>query len=319
MKQYTPYEWLLINVANLAGHDKLSWGKRIQWTSDNYNQLESLIEEASKPYQYSEAVKDLRKVEQGEEVTLPIFLDATASGISIMAILRHDRKTAFATNVINNGVRNDPYSIFATQFGITRQEAKDALMPYFYSSIATPLSIIGKERFGEFLNKIEIEYPGPCLVLSTMESLHREDVDYVHWIAPDGHECHVKYWKPVDKSIETVSFGKFTYRIYTQSPTDNYRSLAANFIQSLDAYICREMVRMSHEQGFEIMTIHDSFGCLPSHVDKMRKNYLLVLQKLAQWNPEKALDSISGNKGHWRRFQDKSFIDDILTAEYALS
>lgn len=320
MKKYSSLDWIKIDIANLFGKDKLLWDERIQWTDDHFADLEALTEQADKPYQYAEAVKQYLGVLNGEPWTKPIFLDATASGMSIMSILRHDRKTAIATNVIGNGLRNDPYTLFATHFNINRQAAKEALMPYFYSSIATPLDIIGGDRFGEFLNKVAIEFPGPCSVLKVMETLHRDDIDHIEWLAPDGHQCHVKYWQPVDKSIETAGFGKFTYRIYQQAPTDNYRSLAANWTQHLDAWIARQMVRMAHKQGWEIMSIHDAFGALPSNIQQMRENYLVILQQLATWNPTSALNSISGNVGGiWGRYKDPSFTKDILQAEYALS
>ena len=49
----------------------------------------------------------------------------------------------------------------------------------------------------------------------------------------------------------------------------------------IDGYVVREMVRRAHAQGFEILTIHDSFWCHPNYVQNMRQNYLDILIEIA--------------------------------------
>ena len=39
MQAITPYEYLLIDIANQFGHDKCTWDERIDWTRDNMSHL----------------------------------------------------------------------------------------------------------------------------------------------------------------------------------------------------------------------------------------------------------------------------------------
>lgn len=79
MKKYSSLDWIKIDIANLFGKDKLLWDERIQWTDDHFADLETLTEQADKPYQYAEAVKQYLGVLNGEPWTKPIFLDELAS------------------------------------------------------------------------------------------------------------------------------------------------------------------------------------------------------------------------------------------------
>lgn len=66
--------------------------------------------------------------------------------------------------------------------------------------------------------------------------------------------------EPVSKKIEIdeMDHATFTHRVYVNMAMPTGISLAANIIQSIDAYIAREMIRRSHNQGFEMLAIHDN-------------------------------------------------------------
>ena len=45
MKTFTGWQYLLIDLANQFGHDKLTFEDRIQWAEANLNALENLANE----------------------------------------------------------------------------------------------------------------------------------------------------------------------------------------------------------------------------------------------------------------------------------
>lgn len=79
------------------------------------------------------------------------------------------------------------------------------------------------------------------------------------------------------------------------------------------------MVRRAHVQGFEILTIHDSFWCLPNHVQKMRQNYLDILIEIADSDLlSNILSEIVGEPIEVIK-RSNDLAQAMQTAEYALS
>lgn len=53
-----------------------------------------------------------------------------------------------------------------------------------------------------------------------------------------------------------------------------------NTIHSLDAYICREVVKRLHSKDIEVSPIHDSFGVHPNNCDELRRVYRELLAEI---------------------------------------
>jgi hypothetical protein len=79
------------------------------------------------------------------------------------------------------------------------------------------------------------------------------------------------------------------------------------------------MVRMAHNQGFQLAHIHDSFWASPNHMNKVRDNYRVILAKLADSNAlnKFMLDVTGDNVLLIKDTPDLS--KHILNSEYALS
>ena len=312
MKEFTSEEYMLIDIANLAGMDKLLWGDRIQWAKDNWDIFS--IKDADKPHQYAEAIKQYTGARKGKVWTKPIGLDATFSGVSIMAVLEHCIPSGIATNLCDSSWRYDVYTEVADEFGFTREEIKQPLMTTFYSSVATPKALLG-DRYPEFMESVITKLPGAWDVMKSIEAMHDPDMAIVQWTLPDGHVAQVKHLAPVDHRIETDKMGSFTYRIYENLSTDNHRQLCPNVIQSLDAYIAREVVRKCNGK---VLPIHDAFYALPKDLNAVRKAYVNALVKLAETDLTKMYEEIAGKKINWIK-QDNDFVALLRNAEYALS
>ena len=126
----------------------------------------------------------------------------------------------------------------------------------------------------------------------------------------------------IDKKIEVdeLDHVTFTYRSEINQPKEGDRSLPANIIHSLDGWIVREMYRKAHTQGFQILTIHDSFWCSPNYVNNLRKNYIDILAELAQSNYfENILKEVRGNPTLKHIKMSDDLYKEILNSEYALS
>jgi DNA-directed RNA polymerase len=125
----------------------------------------------------------------------------------------------------------------------------------------------------------------------------------------------------VDKKIEVDELGHstFTFRAEVNQPMKKGLSLAANVVHSIDGWIVREMYKRAKKQGFDIVTIHDSFWCHPNHVNQMRANYIHIMGKLAQMNLlETILSELKGSTIKVKK-TSTSLHRLIHNAEYALS
>ena len=64
MKQFTPLEYLKIDISGNFGLDKKSWEERLNWFNTNENQLENLIDKADSPVLYYAGVKAYRNIQK---------------------------------------------------------------------------------------------------------------------------------------------------------------------------------------------------------------------------------------------------------------
>ena len=176
MNTFTGYEYLLIDIANKMGLDKISWQDRIKWTMNNKEILEKLSDDADEPILYSKAVRALRTVDKGEETNHIMALNCTASGLQIMAVLTGCSITARNVNLINTGKRKDIYTKVADimlEEGLeyTRDELKPVTMCVFYGSKAKPKELFGEDtpELGLFYDIMHGELPGGMKAMGLMQ------------------------------------------------------------------------------------------------------------------------------------------------------
>jgi len=115
LQTFTGKEYLMIDVANNFGLEKELWQDRIEWTKANDHQLEILVKDAAEPALYFAGVKALRLAQKGKPCGYPISLDATSSGIQLLACLTGDRKAASLCNVIDTGNAKTPIPGYTTR------------------------------------------------------------------------------------------------------------------------------------------------------------------------------------------------------------
>lgn len=112
---FTGLDMLKIDIANTYGLDKLTWKERIDWSTEFLNSSELMqafiltITSASDPLLFRKAVLAYQKAILGQPIGHNVFMDATASGMQIMAALSNCELTGLATNLVDPTTRYDAY------------------------------------------------------------------------------------------------------------------------------------------------------------------------------------------------------------------
>ena len=100
MQTFSGWQYLLIDVCNQFGGDKLLFEERIQWAEENLDQLESLVDQAETKPLYMKAVQAVRKAQQGIPSGHLVGFDACCSGIQIMSAITGCEAGATATGLV---------------------------------------------------------------------------------------------------------------------------------------------------------------------------------------------------------------------------
>lgn len=261
MQEFTPLEYLQIDIANLAGNDKLSWDDRLLWFKENEHDLLSLVEKADKPHQYYAAVLNYPRVAAGAVNYHPVALDATSSGTQILSCLICDRKAAEYCNVINTGIRRDAYTdlykLLSDEIGenpmITREKLKQAIMTSLYGSQSTPEELF-KEFIGKFYKLMERECPLIWQVNTFLTNNWNPTVDRYGWVMPDNFHVDIKVHN--QKQINFRFCGSdFTSTVQVNAPNIYGRAYSANVTHSVDSFVVREITALAMHNPKQIAKI----------------------------------------------------------------
>lgn len=262
MQLFTPMQYLMIDVANNFGHDKLTWEERLSWFRENEDRLDALQKEAENPALYYTGVNAYRQAQMGMTVHYPISLDATASGAQILAALVCCEKSALLCNVLDNGgQRMDLYTalfeimqgsleeaagddaIIVPGSNITRKQVKKAVMTALYGSKKEPKAAFGDGPLLDlFYATMDAEAPGIWRLTEALLGLWDPKAYSNNWVLPDNFHVRVKV---MDKIEHIVRFADQELTIVEQinRPIERSLSLGANITHSIDGLVVREMGR----------------------------------------------------------------------------
>ena len=342
MEHFTGIQYIKIAAANEFGMDKLTWQERLNWFDHNVSQLPKLIDAAANKFLFTKAINAYQDAISGKPTGYIMSLDATASGLQLMACLSGCKKTAAAVNLIDNGKREDVLDDYYNERELermkkdpeedaeyrgrkvslnkpTRGDVKKPLMTKFYN----------KSRQDSFTTEQEIafnkvlgsSFSGAEDVLDILNDCWDSNALSHSWTTPDGHVAHVKVVEAVDTRIEVdeLDHTTFTYRYSNNQPSTRHTSLCPNYIHSLDAWVAREMLRMAKKQGFQLAHIHDSFWASPNHMNNVRSNYKEILADLADSNALSTfIKDVTGSNE--KLVKDSTDLSKyILNSEYSLS
>jgi len=249
MQTFTGLEYLKIDIANNYGLDKKTWDYRLNWFEQNQHQLLNLVPDAKEPALYYAGVKALKEVLAGQPIGYMVSLDATSSGIQILAALTGDRKAAILCNLVDSNDRQDAYTLIYEYMlyhtnevaKIGRDQCKDAIMTAYYSSTAMPKLIFGEGKLLEmFYETLRTLSPAAWELNDTMLAMWNPEAYSHDWVLPDNFHVHIKV---VDQVKQSVNFLNKPYDVFfkVNKPMESGRSLGANTTHSVDGMVVREM------------------------------------------------------------------------------
>lgn len=262
-QEFTGVQYLKIDIANNFGLDKEDWDIRLAWFDDNEDKLDELLKQAEEPALYYAGVQAYKQFKAGKPSGYPISLDATSSGIQLLAALTGDRKAASLCNVIDTGHREDAYTglynSMVARLGegakIDRKDTKAAIMTAMYASTAVPKRVFGEGALLDmFYQTMEEEAPGPWEVTKTMLAIWDNTATVNEWVMPDNFHVRVKV---MGQETDYVNFVNKPYEVNysVNRPIEGGRSLGANMIHSLDGMLVREMTRRCAYNGDHIVKV----------------------------------------------------------------
>ncbi len=251
MEQFTGIEYLKIDIANNFGHDKMDWSDRIAWFDANESKLGQIYTQAAEPALAYAGIKAYDDALQGKPIGYMISLDATSSGLQLLAALTGDRSAAQLCNVVDTGHREDAYTLIYQWMlnriqdtaKISRDDAKDAVMTSLYGSTAVPRQVFGEGALlRTFYDTMHTLAPAAWELNEAFLAMWNNDAYENSWVLPDNFHVHIKVMNQVREVVhfENQPFDVF-YKI--NYPVKEGRSLGANTIHSVDGMIVREMTR----------------------------------------------------------------------------
>lgn len=258
MQFFSGMQYLMMDIAASFGLDKSTWAERLQWFDNNYNdfitgpELVDFCRKAEEPAQALAGILAYRDTQMGFPTGYLCGLDATASGLQLLALLAGDEAAGVICNLVNTGRRQDAYTVVhghvdrlvGTSSQILREAVKQALMTHLYGSKAEP-----KKCFGEGTPELAAFYQAVEELLPAADQLNRDLISLWNpealehsWTLPDGFEAKVKVMATVDHMVEFL--GRY-YKVSEKvnMPKEGGLSMGANIIHSIDGLVVREMNR----------------------------------------------------------------------------
>lgn len=180
---------LYIAIANHAGKDKLTWQERIDWVS-NQPDVDNIP--FKQPMLGRKAVRALKDTVEGKPSGYTMSLDATSSGLQIMAVISGCKQTARYVNCIDPTVRHDVYSEVQAMMNshlkqpVLKDIVKQATMTHYYNSKATPKLVFSANELDTFYKTLNGLLPGAEAVMNTINACWNPKADAHSWVMPDN-------------------------------------------------------------------------------------------------------------------------------------
>ena len=297
--------WLGFQVATTYGLDKATMTERHAWVEQNQQLISRVAtdplgnisewESADEPWQFLAACEEYNACVidcTRSWTSLPVAVDATCSGLQILAGLARDKSTAQLVNVFPGEQPQDAYKIVAEVAKkklpghlaalLDRKVTKRTVMTIPYNAtqhsnrqyIRDALKEKGAEFTPEELTLIvnavrEAMYevvPGPMQVMDWIKkevgAAFKRGADHLEWETPSGFIVHQNRRKLKVKTVRLQILGRCDINLadgYQGPDVNGHRSSTApNLIHSLDASLLHRAF-LKFNAPFTV--IHDSVLC----------------------------------------------------------
>ena len=300
-------EWLAFQVGTTYGLDKEPIQSRIKWAQDNHELISRIVndpigclpewEVADEPFMFLAACEEYHHcciTCDRSYTSLPVAVDATASGLQILAGLARDASTASLVNVLPSDKPADAYRAVAEHAAsncppewrehVDRSVAKRLVMTLCYSAkfksnwgyVKDALIAKGLEPPNDVVTQIthalrdsmKVIFPGPMAVMTWIEqevgrALKAGKTELV-WTTPSGFTVTQKIMKPEVVTMDLQLLGKIKRVTVATGDSDvvniaKHKSASSpNLIHSLDASLLHlSCLRFDAP----VSLIHDSVLC----------------------------------------------------------
>ena len=299
-------DWLAFQVATTYGLDKAPIRERLDWVAENDAVISAvaldpignlhLWEVAEEPWQFLAACEEYHHCVitcDRDYTSLPTAVDATCSGLQILAGLCRDARTASLVNVLPGEQPADAYAVVAEhakpnvpvsiQPYMDRKTVKRVVMTVPYN--AKPHSNRGYIRDALKEKGVEIEkddltatvkavrsamhevVPGPMAVMKWIEEevalAIKGGATELEWVTPSGFVVTQKLNKKLVTEVKLQLLGRVKMTVATDDSDEvdllhHKNATAPNLIHSLDA----SLLHLSALRfDAPISLIHDSVLC----------------------------------------------------------
>ena len=297
--------WLSFQVATTYGLDKETLEDRHLWVSNNTDLITKvatdpevylhLWEEVDEPWQFMAACHEYYHccIAKDKKTTgLMVAVDATCSGLQILAGLARDKSTAELVNVVPSSKPSDAYKAVAekakeflppymhrwmnrsvckrTVMTIPYNATKDSSRKYIREALLEEGIDPTKDELTQVVNAVyssmDSIVPGPMQVMRWIKKhvglYIRSGAKEVEWVTPSGFIVNQRRDDIETERMELQLLGRTSIRLPTgkskPSPTKHKSSTAPNYIHSFDASILHRSF-IQFDEPFTV--IHDSVLC----------------------------------------------------------
>ena len=308
--------WLRFQVATTYGLDKETLDDRLSWTYSNEDLIERIAtdpignlhewEGVEEPWQFLSSCDEFYHcVIKRDRIStgLPVAIDATCSGVQIIAGLTKCRSTAELVNVLPSDKPQDAYKVIAET---SKPNIPERLRPYWDRKCtkrtvmtipynAKPFSNrsyirealkdkeieIEKEELTQTVNAVRDAMdeiiPGATRVMKWIESevskAIKRGVTELKWVTPSGFVVSQKLFKKEFERITLQVLGQCNMRVATgdKDEVDKARHKAAtapNLIHSMDSCLLLEATLAFDKP---ISLIHDSVLCRATDMTELSR------------------------------------------------
>ena len=297
--------WLSFQVATTYGLDKATLEDRHQWVSENTDLITKvatdpegylpLWEEVDEPWQFMASCHEYYHccIAKDKKTTgLMVAVDATCSGLQILAGLARDKSTAELVNVVPSNKPSDAYKAVAekakeflptymhrwmnrsvckrTVMTIPYNATKDSSRKYIREALLEEGIDPTKDELTQVVNAVyssmDTIVPGPMQVMRWIKKhvgqYIRNGATEVEWVTPSGFVVNQRRDDIETEQMELQLLGRTRVRLPTgktsPSPNKHKSSTAPNYIHSFDASILHRSFT-KFDEPFTV--IHDSVLC----------------------------------------------------------
>ncbi len=318
-------DWIKFQLATTYGLDKATMQERLDWIEKGENRelvhrvwsdpIANIAdwENADEPWMFLAACVEWYELhyEHRDETQLPVAVDATCSGLQILAGLAKDASTARMVNVIGSEKPQDAYATIASR---SVEAIPDRLKPHWDRKVtkrcvmtipynAKPFSNrsyirdafkekgvdVDKEELTLCVSAVrqamEVVVPGAMRVMKWIETeiarAIKAGADEIRWTTPSGFNVKQRLMKTKSTVIRTQLMGRCeVYVSGAETGVDlkhHKNATAPNLIHSLDASLLHMAV---NKFDAPIALIHDSVLCRATDMCKLstlvRKTYMTL-------------------------------------------